>query len=496
MLFRIAATSAVGAIVLAILGAVTGPDWTPRPVTEPADVESDSTVIGGAPVREGGVFDVEAEVLTVELDGVSVQARLLRPVGAAEPVPGVVFVHGAGTGRFEEAFETQAHELAAAGIATLVPDKRLDTYSTRHRDYVAMAADYQHSVDLMRGIGGVDPQRVGIYAESEGCWVAPVMAANDPQSAFVVLASAPVVPPRQQAAFAVDAYLRNTGVPLSVFRAIPRAVGMEFPGGGFEYADFEVQPFQQQMTQPVLMAYGTADASMPIVQGPRQLVEDVAVAGNDQVTVRYYEGANHGIKVDGELADGYLRDLATWVHGLPGTADASPRVAGATPFQAFLAEPVPQPRWFGDGDLVLGIVVTGAALVVVVGPLVFLVGRLLRRRVRLARGLTWPLVAFGAGCLATVGALVWYLVSIARLALEYERNAVVVQGGWLGVRLVGLVTVVALAILAERVRTVRADPGQSVATGRFALAGTWTVLVGGGLLLLTLAYWGAFQLGI
>lgn len=496
MLFRIAATSAVGAIVLAVLGAVTGPDWSPRPVTEQIVVESSSTLVGGAPVRPGGQFEVRSEIHTVELDGTSVEGRLLMPVDAPGPVPAAVFVHGAGTGRYAEAFVTQADELARAGIATFVPDKRLDTYSTRHRDYVGMAADYQHSVDLMRGIEGVDPERVGIYAESEGCWVAPVMAAEDPRTAFVILASAPVVPPRQQAAFAVDAYLRNTEVPSGVFRAIPRAVGMEFPGGGFEYADFEVRPFHERMTQPVFMAYGTADASMPIVQGPLQLIDDVAVAGNDQVTVRYYEGANHGIKVDGELAEGYLRDLATWVHGLPETATASPRIAGATPFQAFLAEPVPQPRWFGDGDLVLGIVIVGAGLVVVVGPALLLVDRVLRRRASLARGLAWPLVAFGAGCVATVAALVWYLVAIARLALEYERNALVVQGGWIGVRLVGLVTVVALAILAERVRTLRAEPHGRATSGPLALAGTWTVLAGGGLLLLTLAYWGAFQLGI
>ena len=496
MLFRIAATSAVGAIVLAVLGAVMGPDWTPQPLPAQIDVESSLTVIGGAPERQGGQFEVTSEIVPVELDGANVQARLLMPVGAPEPVPGAVFVHGAGTGKFEAAFTQQAHELAASGIATLVPDKRLDTYSTRHRDYVAMASDYQRSIEVLRAVEGVDAQRVGIYAESEGCWIAPVMASSDDATAFVILASAPVVPPRQQAAFAADSYLRNTGVPLSVFRAIPRAVGMEFPGGGFEYADFEVQPFHQAMTQPVLMAYGTADASMPIVQGPLQLIEDAAVAGNDQVTVRYYEGANHGIKVDGELADGYLRDLATWVHGLPSTADALPRVAGAEVFQVVLAEPVPQPRWFGDGDLVLGVVIVGAALIVVAGPATFLVARLLRRRAHLARGLTWPLVAFAAGCLATVGVLLWYLVSIARLALEYERNAVVVQGGWIGVRVAGLVTIVALAILAERARTVRSEPGQVVATGKLAHTGLWLVLGGGALLLLTLAYWGVFQLGI
>lgn len=496
MLFRIAATSAAGAILLALLGAVTGPHWTPQPLEEQIEVVSLSTMIGGAPQRHPGEYEVSARILTVELDGTSVEARLLEPVGVEDPVPGVVFVHGAGTGRYDAAFRDQAFGLASAGIATLVPDKRLDTYSTRHRDYVNMAADYQRSVDLLRTIEGVDPERVGVYAESEGGWIAPVMAAEDPRTAFVILTSAPVVPPRQQAAFAVDAYLRNTGVPNQVFRAIPRAVGMEFPGGGFEYADFDVQPFQQRMRQPILMAYGTGDASMPIVQGALQVIADAAVAGNDQVTVRYYEGANHGLKVDGRLAEGFLRDMATWVHGLPETADARPRIAGAEPFQAFRAEPVPQPRWFGEGDVVLGLLFAAAGLIVAVGPGMFLIARITRRKAHLARGMTIPLVTFGAGSLATVAALVWYLVMVARLAVDYERNALLVQGGWLGVRFLGLVAVVALAMLFERARVIRAEPGREVITGRFAVAGTWIVLAGGLLLLLSLAYWGAFQLGI
>jgi len=495
VLFRIAATSAVGAIVLAVLGAVTGPAWQPEPLTDPITVETSSTQVGGAPERTPGIYEVETSVITVELEGTSVEAQVMVPVGVEEPVPGVVFVHGAGTGRFSEAFGAQAYELATAGIVTLVPDKRLDNYSTRHRDYVAMAADYQHSVEVLRSHPAVDPERVGVYAESEGCWVAPVMAAKDRELSFVILASAPVVPPRQQAGFAVDAYLRNTEVPGSVFRAIPRAVGMQFPGGGFEYADFDVQPWQRQVTQPVFMAYGTDDASMPTIQGPQQLVEDVKVAGNEQVTLRYYEGANHGIKVDGVLAEGYVRDLATWVYGLPETATASPRVAGAQPVQVYRAEPVPQPRWFGDGDLVLGIVVAGAALILL-GPLVLLAARLVRRPAGIARGLSAPLTGFAVGCVATVLMLVWYLVSIARLALEYERNALVVQGGWIAVRLVGLATVVALAVLVERWRGVRALPDGRLAARHSGYAGVWMILVGGALLLVTLAYWGAFQLGI
>ncbi|WP_370514085.1 alpha/beta hydrolase family protein [Cellulomonas sp. JZ18] len=228
--YRLVASVAFVSVLLAVVGAALGPGWSPAPMTETVRVETTSTAIGGAP--EPGRYDVRTEELEVELDGATVGARLSLPVGADEPVPGVVFVHGAGTGRFTEAFVAQARALAASGIAALVPDKRLDTYTTSHRDYVAMAADYARSVAVLRERPEVDAARVGVYAESEGGWIAPVMAVDDPALDFVVLVSAPVVPPRQQAAFATDAYLRNTQVPHGVFRAIPRAVGMSMPGGG------------------------------------------------------------------------------------------------------------------------------------------------------------------------------------------------------------------------------------------------------------------------
>lgn len=498
MRYRTAAGTVVGAVVLAVLGALMGPQWAPVPLTDPLTVQESATTITGAPAL--GTYPVQSSVVTVALDGADVEARLLMPVGVEGDVPGVVFVHGAGTGRYEDAFVDQARSLAEAGVATLVPNKRLDTYTLRHRDYVAMADDYLHSFDLLRGLPGVDPARVGVYAESEGAWIAPVMAAEQPEIAFVVLASAPVVPPRQQAAFAVDSYLRNTGVPQQVFRAIPRAVGMSLPGGGLDYADFDVAPYQRRMTQPVLVVYGTADASMPVVQGAEQIIRDLAIAGNTDYTVRYYRGADHGIRVDEVVAPAFLHDLAGWVQGLPETAAAPPRIAGQQPEQLYWAGPVPQPRWLGDGDVLLFLVV-GAVGVLVLLP----VGRLAVVGVRRVRGrepgpgrdrtLTRRLALLSAASVATVVVLVWYLVAVARLAVGYERNGWVVQGGWLGVRLLGLVAVYAAAAVVVRLRRLR-RAGQPMAHGVLGHVVLWGTCAASAALLVVLAYWGVYQLGI
>lgn len=527
MIFRTAATTAALAVVLAILGAVTGPQWDPVPVDAHLEPATSDTTIGGQPaggVDGVGTYDVRETDVTVRLDGTSVGGVLREPVGAEGDRPGMVFVHGAGTGKATEAFVDVATDLASAGVVTLVPDKRLDTYTTRHRDYAAMARDYLRSVDLLRDRPGVDPDAVGAYGESEGTWIVPIMAVDDPGVAFSVLVSAPVVPPRQQAAFAVDSYLRNTDVPHGVFRAIPRAVGMAIPGGGFEYADFDVEPYLQRLSQPVLVVYGTDDPSMPVEQGAREVMDAVADQPGAGATVRYYEGANHGIKIDGELVPDFPRDVAAWVISLPDSADAPPQVAGAQPNQQNLAGPVPSPRWLGNGDLFVGLVVAAVGLLVV-GPVarlaVVLVTRLRRvvgrtaRPAGLAPGVRGPLLALGAGALATTVALVVYLLAVARLALDYEKDAWVVQGGWVVVRLVGLATLVAAALLLNRWAELRAgrraravlddDDHVAVAEGHVAVhlaqgvsarVMLWCVLTGTTVLLVILAYWGVYQLGI
>lgn len=455
-------------------------------VPQTADVSVGSEAVTDAV----GTYEFAEKTFEVQLDGARIAATLTYPVDAPGERPGVVYMHGAGTGS-NTAFQEEATALASAGVYVLVPQKRMDTYSTSSRNYPAMAQDYLASWRVLRDWSGVDPNRVGVYGESEGAWIAPIAAVQEPGVAFVVLVSAPIVPPRQQVAFAANSYLHSVGVPSALLRAIPRGLGADPPGGGFDYVDFDPTPWQQQLIQPVLMIYGTDDEAMPTVQGPLTLIDDMAQAGNEQYTVRYFAGANHGIRVDGHLADGLVDVLARWTQGLPQTGMAQPRIAGAQPHQTYRAAPVDHPRWYANGDMLL-ISGLGALMLVLLGPAVWALSRIVRRP---TRALPPPLARISAAlALSTVATLVIfvaYVAYVADLAFNYGTDTLVVNGGWILLHALGILAV------ALGVRSVAALWNARRTMGRGVLsAGTtliwWSAHIGSAALLLIAAYWGLF----
>ena len=222
--------------------------------------------------------------------------------------------------------------------------------------------------------------------------------------------------------------------------------------------------------------------------------------------MRYYRGANHGLKLgrstDGPLAPGVARDLARWVLGLPQTADAAPHVAGAAPVQDFWARSPGRARWYASGDLMLAGVVGGPALLAAAG-LGWAVGQLPRLRGR--RGLHLPdpvgrwSAALGLSVIASWVLYLAYILLVARLATSYSSNWLISYGGWLAAQLMALVAVVILVKLVGRIWLVRGHHRRGRhAGGRWLTAPSALVLLcvlaGAVVLLVDLAYWGLFPM--
>lgn len=499
----------VACLSLSLIGSLAGPHWAPVPLSQAMTPTTPNTQIGGlVSTTLVGTYVVNKQSIAIPLpDGDTLDATLRLPQGGPQARPGVVFMHGAGT-HTPEGFAEQAEAMASAGIVTLVPDKPHSNYGLTARDYPSMAEQYRYAFDHLRGVSSVDPGRVGLYAESEGGYPGVVLAGSDPDVAFLVLASAPVLPIRQQATYAAGTYLRNVGVPDPLLTAVARLLGARELPGGFTYADFDGRPYEEKIRVPILMIYGTADSSMPLIEGPERIAASIAHNGNEDLTVRYYADANHGLKfgteTDGPLAPGVTRDLSRWVLGLPETANALPHVAGEQPIQDFSATAPGPTRWYASGDLIFVSLLVAWVLVLVPALALGLaqLPRLARRRAWLILPQPLPrwLPALLLSLLATWILYGTYIARVAELAMSYSSNRLISYGGWWLAQAAAVLTVTIFVRICGRmiikyqrqdeeiVEVLRERP---ILSARLLVL---TMLLGVMVQLIQLAYWGLFPI--
>lgn len=324
------------------------PDWSVQPLSSHITVSDPDTAIQAKNIRTAsiGTYQVKETRITVPItDGQEAHAIVREPVGAPDNHAACIFLHGAGTGKAEEVYADISGALASSGMTTLVQDKRLDNYTALHRDYEKSAQDYMAGIDVLKHWDGVDATKVGLYAESEGTWIASLVAEQEPDLAFAALISAPVYSARKQMAMAATEYLHIIGAPNDVLQLIPRITSLKFGIFDLNYADFNAREFRNAYTMPLLITYGTLDPSMPIEQGALQLLEDAQSVGNSNAVVRYYP-TNHQMRTGSSLsvpglplAEHYTRDLASWMNAVAAGASAedwtTPMIAGSQPYQEY-----------------------------------------------------------------------------------------------------------------------------------------------------------------
>ncbi|MFP1132550.1 alpha/beta hydrolase family protein [Asticcacaulis sp. W401b] len=127
-----------------------------------------------------------------------------KPAGQAS-FPAVVLLHGSGPNDRDEAsagfarrkFLVLADALNRAGIAVLRYDKRgvgksTGNYSTA--SFTDFTSDAQAALHYLKTRSDVAQEHIGVLGDSEGGYIAPVLAKADDQIAFLVLVSAPALP--------------------------------------------------------------------------------------------------------------------------------------------------------------------------------------------------------------------------------------------------------------------------------------------------------------
>ncbi|WP_372784018.1 alpha/beta hydrolase family protein [Phenylobacterium sp.] len=166
-------------------------------------------------------FPYRAEEVSFEsAPGVRLAGTLTLPPGKG-PFPAAVLITGSGAQDRDEAimghrpFMVLADALTRRGIAVLRTDDRGFAKSTG--DFAKatsedFAADTAAGVAYLRGRKEIDGKRVGLIGHSEGGMIGPLVAAADPQIAFVVMLAGPGVPTRELMTAQREAVGRTAGV--------------------------------------------------------------------------------------------------------------------------------------------------------------------------------------------------------------------------------------------------------------------------------------------
>ncbi|MFD0472170.1 alpha/beta hydrolase family protein [Nonomuraea thailandensis] len=323
-------------VALASVGYVLPPAFDPPPLKVDPAFQSIPAQPGGELKPVVAVDPVRSEEISIPAEAQRLEGTLRVPLTPGRH-PAMVFVSGSGNGSRTE-FTPQAEYLAKAGVATIAFDKRTIGYNFRDRDFGLLADDALRMVEYLRTRPEVDPDRVGIWAVSEGGWVAPIAAAKSSSVGFMVLVSSPNVSPLRQVAWALNEQLLRLRAPIGARDLLTRAMG----GVGFDFLRYDAMPALSQVKQPVLAFYGTTDPSIPFVESTKALITAMHKAGNDDYTIRFMANGDHAMRVKGgPFTKGYLETLANWIKGLPGTSRPPVHMAGATPVQRFEASDVP-----------------------------------------------------------------------------------------------------------------------------------------------------------
>jgi dienelactone hydrolase len=431
--------------------------------------------------------------------GVVLHGAVVAPAAGGDR-PGVVLVSGSGPQKGADEL-AQAEAFARDGVVSLVYDKRTAGYSQFQRSYPVLAEDALDALRLLRGWRGVVPARVGLWGESEGAWVVSLAASRSPDVAFLVTVGAAGMTPARQTAWSDANVLRHAGVSGSLVPAVQQTAIRQAAGAGlFPEADYDPVPAWEHVHQPVLALWGDDDEEVPIAESARDIQGALERGGDTRVTIRFFPGASHGLRVaDGggfeggsllraprvtALAPGYPELVTTWV------ADPDARVAGAAalpaPRQASAADPRTLPlaplRWYESpsaqaGALALFLLAFG--VFPLAGRRVW--GRLPRPVRQPARILAWT------GLVAAVGTPAYLLLLLLTAG---GIAGPVVEGRplpWLVLQLLSVAAGVATAAVAVAWRLKRHDvPRRHVA--RLAL------LVSGGAVLVPWAwYWGLLR---
>ncbi len=162
-----------------------------------------SSVVRRRPQNPVAPFPYESREVTFanEADGVTLSGTLTLPNDVKSP-PLAILISGSGPQDRDETilghrpFWVIADHFAGKGIAVLRFDERgvgKSTGAFEKATTMDFSRDVVAAVAFARGLSEIDTRRIGLIGHSEGGLIAPIVASNDPELAWVILLAGPGV---------------------------------------------------------------------------------------------------------------------------------------------------------------------------------------------------------------------------------------------------------------------------------------------------------------
>lgn len=190
--------------------------------------ESDSSRVIGTFVTDSGLRGkvmlerrasrgLVTQDVTVEHGGVLIAGTASSRAAQVGRRPAVVILHGGGNSSRADSppYRYWGEYFAQRGMVALTYDKRGNGQSTgdwREVGFEERAADVDALLAWLRSHPDVDPGRVGLFAVSQGSWVANLVAARDTTLAFLIQVSGPAVTPYEADTHAATVAWRRLGL--------------------------------------------------------------------------------------------------------------------------------------------------------------------------------------------------------------------------------------------------------------------------------------------
>jgi uncharacterized protein len=424
-------------------------------------VASPATPAVAAPTPPAQPGVTATDVSFTGADGVVLHGTVLAPASGPADRPAMVMLQGAGNRDVQE-LRPEAEAFARRGIVTLLYTKRTVGYSLLQRDYGVLAEDALAGLRLLRARPDVDVTRLGLWAKSEGAFVAPLAAERSPDVKFLITVGAVGMTPATQSSWNLGQRLRHAGVSGSMLHALEvTAVQWTVGAGLFPEAAFDPATAWERVDVPVLAQWGELDREVPPLDSSRSIRHALDEGGNRHYAIRFVPAATHNLHAtddDGfdrivDLPPGYGDHEASWLEAL--AAGPPGRSVDPPPVQSVPAVDLPPSPWpvsLAAHPVVLLVVLLG----LIAYPVIAAARRIAGRRGAPATRLPARLLA-GTGLVATLGSLSYVLFVLANGANLIGPVVLGRPVPWLALQVLAAATVLATVATAVSWRRHRRD---------------------------------------